>query len=304
MTTPLPLSDPAASVLAETTATMECPPWNTPVSKLTAAYEACLAGKIYPAVDGEHLWYVEGSKGNSYIVDLDGCSCPNAQHSQKTKYGCYHSVAVQLYIRWQRNLQPMVRPPMGSVLPAHRFPKKELLMAPAPQSYDDPLSYEKAPSLSFKDAPEGTLYTGRITKRATLVQSRDFETGEPATWPDGNPKMSVVIQLDVQGETRSLWAPKPSAMFAALVEAQRHAGGHPMQEGGTLHVKYTGTIPNVKNPKLNGAKQYVCKYTPPASDPFTDGQQPSQSPQPGNGAASSFAQPVRSGTPPTNAPRW
>lgn len=141
-----------------------------------------------------------------------------------------------------------------------------------PQKYDDPLDYEKAPSLSFRDAAIGTMYRGVITSRPKLVQSRDFESGEPKTWPDGNPVMSVVVILDVDGEARSLWAQRPSSMFAALVEAQKIAGAGPMQEGGTLYVKLVGEKPNSKNPKLHPAKQYAAKYEPPAAkaDPFDE----------------------------------
>lgn len=150
----------------------------------------------------------------------------------------------------------------------------------AQPQYDDPLGYEKAPSLSFKDVPEGTVYKGVITARPKLVPSRDFETGQPKTWPDGNPVMSVVVMLDVEGEARSLWAQKPSSMFAALVAAQKNAGAGPMEEGGTLYVKFTGTTPNTKNPKLNPAKQYAAKYEPPTvkPDPFTEPQGPSTPP--------------------------
>lgn len=162
-----------------------------------------------------------------------------------------------------------------------------------PHTYqDDPLAYEKAPSLSFADAPIGTTYSGTITARAKLVQSRDFESGQPKTWPDGNPVMSVVIMLDIGGEARSLWAQKPSAMFAALVDAQQKAGGATMVEGGTLHVRFTGTVPNAKNPKLNPAKQYQCKYEPPAPtapDPFADSPQPT---------------PARPAVPTKPAPLW
>lgn len=134
----------------------------------------------------------------------------------------------------------------------------------------DPLEYdEKAPSLSFKGMPVGTTYAGRVLAPASLVQSRDFESGEPATWPDGNPKMAVVIRLEVNGEPRSLWAAKPSAMFAALVEAQKQAGQR-IGEGGTLHIRFTGETANTKNPRLNAAKQYACKYEPPTHDPFAE----------------------------------
>lgn len=125
------------------------------------------------------------------------------------------------------------------------------------------------PSLSFKDATVGTVYEGVVTEAPTLVQSRDFETGEPAYWPvkrpgeTPNPKMSVVLKLEVDGEERSVWAQKPSALFAAIGEAQKVAGKR-IEVGGTLAIKYTGDKPN-DNPRLNAAKQYAAKYTPPAA---------------------------------------
>jgi hypothetical protein len=144
-------------------------------------------------------------------------------------------------------------------------------MATQPQ-YDDPLSLESAPSLSFKDAPIGTTYKGVITARPKLVQSREFESGNPKTWPDGNPVMAVVILLEVDGETRSVWAQKPSALFAALVTAQKAAGAGPMEEGGELWVRFSGEEPNKKNPKLHAQKLYQCRYLPPQkqADPFDE----------------------------------
>lgn len=155
-------------------------------------------------------------------------------------------------------------------------------MATTSQQYSDPLDYEKAPSLSFRDAAVGTTYKGIITARPKLVQSRDFESGEPKTWPDGNPVMSVVVILDVDGEARSLWAQRPSSMFAALVEAQKVAGAGPMEEGGTLYVKFVGEKPNAKNPRLNPAKQYAARYVPPdkTADPFTETPAAQQSQRP------------------------
>ncbi len=135
----------------------------------------------------------------------------------------------------------------------------------APAADLDPFAGSQSnPAVSFKDATVGTTYTGTVIEGPKLVQSRDYETGEPAAWPDGNPKMSVVIVLDIDGETRSLWAAKPSALFAALGAAQGKAGAR-ITEGGTLAVRYTGDVPNAKNPRLNPAKQYEAKYTPPAA---------------------------------------
>lgn len=140
-------------------------------------------------------------------------------------------------------------------------------MTTAQQQDVDPFAGggEKRPSVSFKDKPVGTVITGLVIDSPKLVQSRDFETGEPAVWPDGNPKMTVVVDLLVDGEEMSLWAAKPSAMFAALAEAQKTAGSR-IGVGGTLAVKFTGEKPNEKNPRLNAQKLYAAKYTAP--DPF------------------------------------
>lgn len=121
---------------------------------------------------------------------------------------------------------------------------------------------EGNPSISFKDAPHGTTYVGRVAELPQLVQSRDFETGNPATWPDGNPKMVAVTTLEIDGQHYSLWAPKPSALFAAIKEAQNAAGSQ-IAIGGTLEVTYTHDEPNKTNPRLNPAKQYRVRYTPP-----------------------------------------
>lgn len=117
------------------------------------------------------------------------------------------------------------------------------------------------PSLSFKDAAPGTSYTCVVVEAPTLLQSRNFETGNPDFWPDGNPKMSAVVKVTVNGEERSIWASKPSALFAAIANAQQTAGQQ-ITPGGTLVVTYTHDKPN-DNPRLNAAKQYSAVYTPP-----------------------------------------
>jgi hypothetical protein len=124
---------------------------------------------------------------------------------------------------------------------------------------------DKTPSLSFKDAPIGTSYTGRILDAPTLVQSRNFETEQPDFWPDGNPKMSAVVKADFGGETgvRSIWAQKPSALFQAIAEAQTKAGTQ-IAPGGTITVTYTGDgVRKDGNTKLNPPKQYAVTYAPP-----------------------------------------
>jgi hypothetical protein len=151
----------------------------------------------------------------------------------------------------------------------------------------DPFSGgESAPSLSFKDKPVGTVQTITVTDAAKLVQSRDLNTDLPAVWPDGNPKMCAVINGDdEQGEPRSVWAAKPSALFTAIKEAQAAvAPDYRLKAGDTLAIKYTGEKPASRK-GFNPQKLYAAKITvgvapvAPADDPWdstpaADGDEP------------------------------
>lgn len=139
------------------------------------------------------------------------------------------------------------------------------------QPYDDPFATpDSVPALTFPSI--GTSYSGRVVELPTLVQQRIFETGEPDTWADGNPKLTAVMRLDVDGEQRSLWAKKPSDLFAAIKRATVDKGT-PIQLGGTIAVTYIGDKPNEKNPRLNPVKQYRVEYQPPSA--FGDAPQQS-----------------------------
>lgn len=136
----------------------------------------------------------------------------------------------------------------------------------APADLDPFASANSAPAVSWKDAVVGTVVTMVVTEAPALVQSRDFKTKEPATWPDGNPKMAVVINGTVDGEDRSLWASKPSALFGALADAQK-ASGKRIAPGDTIAVKFTGTKPTSGDPQ----KLFAAKHTPgtpPTPDAF------------------------------------
>lgn len=133
---------------------------------------------------------------------------------------------------------------------------------------NDPFSGgDSYPSVKFTTV--GDTVTGTIAEAPSKVQGRDFESGDLATWPDGNPKMVVVVPLLVNGERMNLWAPDPSAIFKAIQEAKNAAGGSPLAVGGKLTVTFTGEKPNEKNPRLNPAKQFTASYSP--SDAFAEG---------------------------------
>lgn len=134
---------------------------------------------------------------------------------------------------------------------------------------------EKKPTWSWRDRSVGFVAKFKVTGEAREAQQRDFDTDEPAVWPDGNPKMAAVLDVEYNGEEYALWAPRPSALFNALVTARKAAGGASFASGGLLEVKLTEERKNPDKPKLNPQKIFAAKYTPPAeADPFDDDTPP------------------------------
>lgn len=133
-------------------------------------------------------------------------------------------------------------------------------------------SADKAPAISFKNAPEGTIKTVKVTAPPKKIQGKEFGTENPATWPDGKPKYSAVINgLDENGEPCSVWAQIPSDLFIKLRDAQKELG-RSVRDGDTIAIKFVKEEPTKGSPK----KVYAVKITPgtpnaPAgSDPFGD----------------------------------
>lgn len=124
---------------------------------------------------------------------------------------------------------------------------------------DDPFAIVKTPAVSFKGAPIGTEVRFKVTRKATMVQGRDFETNEPKTWPDGNPVMCAVFQGIVDGEKRSLWATKPSNLFNAIGEGQAEAGGQRIDAPDELVIKLVGEQPGKMGKKGHPQKLYTVR---------------------------------------------
>lgn len=172
------------------------------------------------------------------------------------------------------------------------------MTAQTQQNADPFAGGESRPSVSFKDTPVGTSYTLKVVEAPQMVQARDYESGQPAFWGDGNPKMTVVTTVvdTATGEEKSLWAAKPSALFRALGDAQKSTGQQ-IAPGGTLVVTFSGEKPNEKNPRLNPQKLYTVTYTP--GNAFGDDAQAASAPA---------AQPVQQAAPQQPAapaaPQW
>jgi hypothetical protein len=165
---------------------------------------------------------------------------------------------------------------------------------------DDAFGATKTPSLSWKGVPVGTVFTLEVLGPAKILHSRDFETGQPAYWngDPNTPKLSAVVNVRVLSgphslqEERSVWAQRPSALYAAIAEAQKTAGAK-LAAGGTLHLKFSGETPH-ENKRYSPIKQYQAKYEPPV-DGFYEA--PSTPPP-------QYAQPAQATTPsrPTTQP--
>lgn len=119
-------------------------------------------------------------------------------------------------------------------------------------------------AVSFKDMPAGSSHRLRVTKPAELAQSRDYGTGEPATYSNGDPKMSVVVGVEnlATGAAESLWCPKPGGLIDAIGKAIAASGADDLRVDGTLEIVTTGLH------DIGGGKSqrgYSATYTAPSA---------------------------------------
>lgn len=120
-----------------------------------------------------------------------------------------------------------------------------------------------APSgATLKFTEEGQVHRIVIDETRT-EQVRDFVSGEPATWDDGNPKNQYVFIGTSEGEPAKLYLKAWGGQKNALADAFRAAGvkaGESLK-GGTLIVKFEGTE-EPSRPGLSGAKKFRMKFEP------------------------------------------
>ena len=113
----------------------------------------------------------------------------------------------------------------------------------------------------------GVSITG-VIEDVTAKQQTDFTTGEPKTWPNGDPMMQVIVRLatdaredDDDDGVRSVFV-KGKSLTAAVRDAVRRSGAKGLEVGGTLTVTYTGD--GVAERKgINPPKLYSADYAQP-----------------------------------------
>lgn len=116
----------------------------------------------------------------------------------------------------------------------------------------------------------GDQITGTIAGAPSERQQTKFGTQDPDFWPNGDPKMQIIVPLQTElredgqddGE-RTLYVASKH-MKRAISDAIRTAGATDILPGGVLTVQYVGNDANSKNP-ANPAKMYAASYTAPSS---------------------------------------
>lgn len=157
----------------------------------------------------------------------------------------------------------------------------------AVQDYNAMLMGGGARSAKFEK--EGEFVTGLVVN-VDQRQRTDFRTGALLEWPDGNPRMQLLIMLDTELQEdedddgkRTVYVPIPSAIQAAIRDAVAKSGERGIGVGGKLRVTYTSTDEPKKRGE-NGAKRYSAQYRAPVvslNDPkhdHEDADEPSDEP--------------------------
>lgn len=127
-----------------------------------------------------------------------------------------------------------------------------------------------SPAWSWKDAVANvTFIKGTVDGVDEGVGCLKFGTKDADLWPDGNPKLQDVVHLTGTGlesgeddGARRLFAPIPSSIRQAIVDAIIVAGAPGLQKGGTLAVLFTHETPSGKG---NPQKHFRAEYAPPVA---------------------------------------
>lgn len=118
------------------------------------------------------------------------------------------------------------------------------------------------PSWSWSGGEVGDKLECEIVKPPTLIRQLDGNR-RPESWDGGEPKMTAVTVVKTDEGTFSLWAAKPSSLFAAMVEASKQAG-ESMRTGGTLEVEIIEIVPS-KRKNRDDKREFSAEYVPPTS---------------------------------------
>lgn len=119
----------------------------------------------------------------------------------------------------------------------------------------------------------GDAITGTI-ESTEVRQQTNISTGDPEVWPNGDPKMQLLVRLQTAERedqdddgVRALYVkgskkPGSKSLHDAVATAVRQAGAKGLEEGGTLTVTHDGTEPS-QTRGFNDRKLYSATYVAP-----------------------------------------
>lgn len=121
---------------------------------------------------------------------------------------------------------------------------------------------------SAKFEKVGDTLIGNIA-RVAMRQMTEIGSGALRTWPDGNPRMQLVVTLETGWQEdeeddglRNLYVAIPSQMQKAIADAVRKTGEQGLAHGGKLGVKFV-RVEEPKTKGFNGQKIYTASYAAP-----------------------------------------
>lgn len=122
------------------------------------------------------------------------------------------------------------------------------------------------------DTVEGTITDCQVS------QQTDMETNQPLTWPDGSPRMQLVVTLQTneriddnddgirrvyaKGGKYEVASGTGTSLKDAIADAVRKSGARSLDEGGTLKVGYSGNGKRT-NRGFSAPKLYRATYSAP-----------------------------------------
>lgn len=129
-----------------------------------------------------------------------------------------------------------------------------------------------APGAFTKFDPPGTRRGGQIVERPELRQQTEYKTNEPLAWPDGNPRMQLIVTVatdqrdpareDDDGHRRFY---VKGDLQRAVREALKTSGATGLEAGGSLFVT------RVRQEGEYDAWVHAAEYTPAATNFVTNG---------------------------------
>lgn len=112
------------------------------------------------------------------------------------------------------------------------------MTTPTTPSAEDLFGGSGAPGIKWAEVGMNKWVSGTVLD-VQVRQSVDFETQTPETWPDGKPKMQVVLTLD-DGTEEGCRAFIQGHLFTATRDALRAAGEKAPKVGGKYAAAWVG----------------------------------------------------------------